>query len=75
MELILIGFRYFLLQDLETKNMVDDLKPEIISGTSTSKKVLADCLSLAWSTDGQTLYAGYSDNTIRVWQVSQVASR
>ena len=27
------------------------------------------CLSLAWSADGQTLFAGYSDNLIRVWQV------
>ena len=27
------------------------------------------CLSLAWSSDGQTLFAGYSDNLIRVWQV------
>merc|ERR1712179_170051 len=25
--------------------------------------------------DGQTLFAGYSDNLIRVWQVSQVGSR
>ena len=28
------------------------------------------CLSMAWSADGQTLFAGYSDNQIRVWQVS-----
>ena len=27
------------------------------------------CLSMAWSADGQTLFAGYSDNLIRVWQV------
>ena len=25
--------------------------------------------SLSWSADGQTLFAGYSDNLIRVWQV------
>ena len=25
--------------------------------------------SLAWSADGQTLFAGYTDNLIRVWQV------
>jgi guanine nucleotide-binding protein subunit beta-2-like 1 protein len=25
---------------------------------------------MAWSADGQTLFAGYSDNVIRVWQVS-----
>jgi guanine nucleotide-binding protein subunit beta-2-like 1 protein len=51
------------------------LKPEVVSQTATSKNVQPDCLSLAWSNDGQTLYAGYSDNTIRAWQVSQTISR
>jgi len=59
--------------DLETKNMVDELKPEVASGSA--RNIQPDCLSLAWSTDGQTLYAGYSDNTIRVWQVSQSVTR
>jgi guanine nucleotide-binding protein subunit beta-2-like 1 protein len=27
------------------------------------------CISLAWSGDGSTLYAGYTDNLIRVWIV------
>ena len=48
--------------DLACKTMVEELKP--------SKADPPQCLSLAWSTDGQTLYAGYSDNIIRVWQVS-----
>merc|ERR1712080_334930 len=30
---------------------------------------------MAWSADGQTLFAGYSDNQIRVWQVSVSAAR
>ncbi|EDS35371.1 WD repeat protein 51A [Culex quinquefasciatus] len=42
--------------------MVEELKP--------SNAILPQCLSLARSTDAQTLYAGYSDNIIRVWQVS-----
>ena len=33
------------------------------------------CLSLAWSADGQTLFAGYSDNLIRVWQVHKYFPR
>uniref|UniRef100_A0A914RTC1 Small ribosomal subunit protein RACK1 n=1 Tax=Parascaris equorum TaxID=6256 RepID=A0A914RTC1_PAREQ len=33
-------------------------------------KCVPQCISLAWSADGQTLYAGYTDNVIRVWQVS-----
>ncbi|KOB75551.1 Receptor of activated protein kinase C [Operophtera brumata] len=56
--------------DLESKEMVEELKPEIINQTQTSKSDPPQCLSLAWSTDGQTLFAGYSDNIIRVWQVS-----
>lgn len=53
--------------DLEGKIVVDELKPEVIS---TTKARPPDCISLAWSTDGQTLFAGYTDNLIRVWQVS-----
>ena len=26
--------------------------------------------SLAWSSDGSTLYSGYTDNLVRVWAVS-----
>jgi len=64
--------------DLEAKVIVDTLKAEVIahsrsSGTTkkgVSKAEPPQCLSMAWSTDGNTLFAGYSDNTIRVWQVS-----
>lgn len=59
---------YIKIWDLESKEMVEELKPEIVSATSKAEP--PQCLSLAWSTDGQTLFAGYSDNTIRVWQVS-----
>lgn len=48
--------------------MVEELRPEVVSQTSKAEQ--PQCLSLAWSTDGQTLFAGYSDNLIRVWQVS-----
>lgn len=71
MILIVIFFRSF--QDLACKKTVEELRPEVIS--QTSKADPPQCLSLAWSTDGQTLFAGYSDNTIRVWQVSVSASR
>jgi len=55
--------------DLESKSVVDDLKPEVISLGSKAKP--PDCISLAWSADGQTLFAGYTDNLIRVWQVTR----
>lgn len=57
--------------DLEGKTMVDELKNEVISqNTQSSKADPPQCLSMAWSADGQTLFAGYSDNVIRVWQVT-----
>jgi len=58
-----------ILQDLEGKIVVDELKPEVM-GSTTKAPV---CLSLAWSADGQTLFAGYTDKLIRVWQVSMVS--
>ncbi|XP_041982182.1 guanine nucleotide-binding protein subunit beta-like protein [Aricia agestis] len=57
--------------DLESKEMVEELKAEVIDKHSANANPEPpNCLSLAWSTDGQTLFAGYSDNIIRVWQVS-----
>merc|ERR1711997_285903 len=53
--------------DLESKNMVEELRPEV---PGTARADPPQFLSLAWSADGQTLFAGYSDNLIRVWQVS-----
>jgi WD40 repeat protein len=44
------------------------LKPEF---PPTGKKAVPiQCISLAWSPDGSTLYAGYTDNVIRVWNVT-----
>jgi len=54
--------------DLESKVVVDELKPEI---AQSKKAVPIQCISLAWSHDGSTLFAGYTDNTVRVWAVSQ----
>jgi guanine nucleotide-binding protein subunit beta-2-like 1 protein len=54
-----------LLQDLENKLVVDELRQEVISSGKAP-----ECTSLAWSEDGQTLFAGYTDKVIRVWQVS-----
>lgn len=54
--------------DLEGKIVVDELRQEVIS---SDKQPI--CLSLAWAADGQTLFAGYNDKKIRVWQVSVTA--
>lgn len=52
--------------DLEKKILVDCLEVEKFD----SKSANAICTCISWSADGQTLFAGYSDNVIRVWQVS-----
>jgi guanine nucleotide-binding protein subunit beta-2-like 1 protein len=55
--------------DLESKHIVDELRPEVV--TDGQKNLPPNALSLAWSGDGQTLFTGYTDKRIRVWQVTQ----
>jgi len=54
--------------DLESRVCVDELKPEF-STANGKKAVPIQCISLAWSADGSTLFAGYTDNLIRVYTV------
>ncbi|MRB67454.1 hypothetical protein GH825_29095, partial [Bacillus thuringiensis] len=44
--------------DLEGKIVVDELRQEVISTSSHAEP--PQCISLAWSADGQTLFAGYT---------------
>ncbi|ORX92199.1 WD40 repeat-like protein [Basidiobolus meristosporus CBS 931.73] len=53
--------------DLESKSVVDELRPEFVDVGRKSNDPY--CVSLAWSADGNTLFSGYTDNEIRVWQV------
>ena len=53
--------------DLESKAMVDELRGDFVA---TSKNAQVPyCTSLAWSADGSDLFAGYTDNVIRVYHV------
>lgn len=54
--------------DLESKNMVDDLRVDF-SATGKNAQI-PYCTCLAWSADGSILYAGYTDNLIRVYHVN-----
>merc|ERR1712205_158528 len=56
--------------DLEGKGIVDELKLELPLADPKSKALPVSCISLAWSADGNTLFAGYTDSQIRVWQVT-----
>lgn len=56
--------------DLENKSLVDELRPEFnMAGQRKARE--PECVSIAWSADGSTLFSGYTDNLIRVWQVSR----
>lgn len=50
--------------DLESKQVVAELTPE-----TTEAARVPECISLAWSADGQTLFGGFSDDLVRVWTV------
>jgi guanine nucleotide-binding protein subunit beta-2-like 1 protein len=54
--------------DLESREVIH----ELTCGPSTGKAPI--CTSLAWSADGQNLFAGYTDNIVRVWQVGPAFS-
>ncbi|KAJ2758195.1 cross-pathway control WD-repeat protein cpc2, partial [Coemansia nantahalensis] len=54
--------------DLESKSPVCELRTDVASEGKGSKEPV--CTSLAWSADGNDLFAGYDDNVIRVWQVT-----
>jgi len=56
--------------DLESKLLVADLKNTGAEFQAKNKENPA-AISLAWSADGATLYAGYTDNNIRVWEVGR----
>jgi guanine nucleotide-binding protein subunit beta-2-like 1 protein len=59
--------------DLESKSVVADLTKNaqdfFPSSVKNPARLNPACISLAWSGDGATLYAGYTDHLIRVWTV------
>ena len=54
--------------DLESKGMVDELKGEFTPAGKNAQ--IPYCTCLAWSADGSDLFAGYTDNIIRVYHVN-----
>jgi len=58
--------------DLESKSTVAQLNktsvPDFFGPDSDAKRPEPACLSLAWSSDGSTLFAGYTDNVVRVFE-------
>lgn len=56
--------------DLETKYLVDEIKLDMAPTGKTAQ--LPYCTSLAWSADGNDLIAGYTDNVVRVFNISSI---
>jgi guanine nucleotide-binding protein subunit beta-2-like 1 protein len=62
--------------DLESKQIVVELAPKHFSefyevqGAAVGKNKVPAALSVAWSAHGDVLFVGYSDNLIRVWEVT-----
>merc|ERR1712230_8878 len=52
--------------DLESKSIVDELRPEFDLGAKAREP---ECTSLAWSASGDVLFAGYTDSVVRVFSV------
>merc|ERR1712100_1001123 len=51
--------------DLENKNVLDEL-----TSTAPPKNGIPWCVSLTWSSDGNTLFAGSTDGNIYVYEIS-----
>jgi guanine nucleotide-binding protein subunit beta-2-like 1 protein len=58
-----------IIWDLETKKVEAHIKSSQPDFQLQNEKVHPAAISLAWSADGNTLYAGYTDNVVRVFEV------
>jgi len=56
--------------DLESKSIVANLNKDTVENFKGKTKNPV-CTSLCWSADGNTLYAGYTDGVVRIWDVSR----
>jgi len=57
--------------DLESKSIVADLNKNTVEGFN-SKTKNPMCTSLCWNAEGNTLFAGYTDGVVRIWDVSRL---
>jgi guanine nucleotide-binding protein subunit beta-2-like 1 protein len=55
--------------DLETKRRINHIQPDVYLPDSDRRIRSPKALSVAWSHDGEVLYAGFSDNKIRAYSV------
>jgi len=58
-----------LIWDLESQKLVAELQKKDYADFGAAADQSPSPISLAWSADGTTLFVGYTDNLIRVWEV------
>lgn len=52
--------------DLESKYVVEEIRQPVPEG---KRAQLPYCTSLCWSADGSTLFTGFTDNSIKIYQI------
>jgi guanine nucleotide-binding protein subunit beta-2-like 1 protein len=57
--------------DLESKGVVAELGKNTPGFQNKTEKANPACISLAWSADGTLLFTGWTDNLLRVWEVTR----
>ena len=55
--------------DLPSKEFVCDLKASPIDADQEKRRTPIACTSLAWNRNGNLLFAGFTDNYIRVYKI------
>jgi guanine nucleotide-binding protein subunit beta-2-like 1 protein len=63
-----------IIWDLENKEEVYRIEKTSPNFVTTKKCPYPGCTSLSWSSDGTTLYTGWSDGIVRVWSSGQSLS-
>eukprot|EP00350_Pseudokeronopsis_sp_OXSARD2_P012413 CAMPEP_0170540632 /NCGR_PEP_ID=MMETSP0211-20121228/602_1 /TAXON_ID=311385 /ORGANISM="Pseudokeronopsis sp., Strain OXSARD2" /LENGTH=335 /DNA_ID=CAMNT_0010843117 /DNA_START=28 /DNA_END=1035 /DNA_ORIENTATION=+ len=58
--------------DLPKKEFIVDIQATPLSSQQESMKKSIGCLSLAWNKSGNLLFAGFTDNYIRVYQIVEI---
>lgn len=59
---------------MKTRTVIADLGKtfsDLGGNAPSAKTAIPQAISIAWSSDSRTLYAGYTDNNIRVWETSR----
>jgi len=60
-----------MIWDLESKGVVAQLNKNTPGFQNKTEKANPACISLAWSADGSLLFTGWTDNLLRVWEVTR----